>query len=126
SEPIVSAAASQGRRGRRPSGRDSALGSDRTRPGTARLHELSVKRAVEEDGRRCVNKKWYSLCWIALTATLVIMVGSPAGARSPSRDGPQQWQSLNAKAEKAYRAGDHSNGIAPAEKARDGAASTVI
>jgi hypothetical protein len=63
------------------------------------------------------QSRWCRLCWIAWIATIAIMVVSPAGARSPAADGPQQWQSLNAQAREAYQAGDYSKGIALAEKA---------
>ena len=53
------------------------------------------------------QSSWFRLCWIALTATLAIMVVSPTGARSPSAGSPQQWKSLNAQAEEANQAGDH-------------------
>jgi tetratricopeptide (TPR) repeat protein len=60
------------------------------------------------------QSRWFRLCWIAWTATLAIMVVSPAGAQSPAADGLQRWQSLN---EQAYQAGDYSKGIALFEKA---------
>lgn len=63
------------------------------------------------------QSRWFRLRCIAWTATLVIMVVSPAAAQSPTADGPQQWQSLNAQAVEAYQAGDYSKGIALAEKA---------